>query len=84
MVFFGLSQDFKNSYSHWKTYALHLRAIINSWSHRDELRLKIWTLRLKAHKVIWEIVPYIRAQFAFKLSHANFPTCINCLHATAY
>ena len=50
-------------------------------------RLKIWTdplssLRSKAHKVIWEILPYIRAWFAFKLHgpYANFPTHINCLH----
>ena len=36
------------------------------------------SLRSKAHKVIREILPYIRAQFAFKLGHANFSTCINC------
>ena len=36
------------------------------------------SLRSKAHKVIWEILLYIRAQFAFKLGHANFYTCINC------
>ena len=42
------------------------------------------SLRSKAHKVIREILPYIRAQFAFKLGHANFPTGINCLHTTLY
>ena len=42
------------------------------------------SLRSKAHKVIWEILLYIRSQFAFKLGHANFPTCINCFHTTLY
>ena len=49
------------------------------------LRLKIWTdASSESHKVIWEILPYIRAQFAFKLGHVNFPTFINCLHTTLY
>ena len=30
------------------------------------------------------ILPCIRAQFSFKLDHANFPTCIKCLHTTLY
>ena len=42
------------------------------------------SLRSKAHKVIRENLPYIRSQFAFKLSHANFPKCINCEHTTLY
>ena len=36
------------------------------------------SLRSKAHKVIREILLYIRAQYAFKLGHANFPKCISC------
>ena len=40
------------------------------------------SLRSKAHKVIPENLPYIGSLFAFKLGHANFPTCINCLHTT--
>ena len=27
---------------------------------------------------------YIQAQFAFKMGHANFPSCISCLHTTLY
>ena len=41
-------------------------------------------LRSKAHTVIREILLYSWAQFAFKLGHANFPTCITCLHTTLY
>ena len=40
------------------------------------------SLRANAHKVIREILPYIGAQFAFKLGHTNFPTYTNCLHTT--
>ena len=40
------------------------------------------SLRSKAHKAIREILPYIRAGFAFKLGHANFPICIYCLLST--
>ena len=42
------------------------------------------SLRWKAHKVIKKILTYIRAQFAFKLGHCNFPICINYIHTTAY
>ena len=38
------------------------------------------SLRSKAHKVIREILPYIRARFAFKLGHADFPTHIDQLY----
>ena len=31
-----------------------------------------------------ENLSYIPSRFAFKLSHVNFPTCINCLHTTLY
>ena len=31
------------------------------------------SLRSKANKVIWEILPYIPAWFAFKLGHAKIP-----------
>ena len=34
--------------------------------------------------MIREILPYIPAQFAFKLGHANRTTSINCLHTTLY
>ena len=37
------------------------------------------SLRSKTHKVIQEILLYIRARFAFKLGHANFPTNNNFL-----
>ena len=42
------------------------------------------SLRSKAHKVIREILLYIRARFAFKLDPPNFPTHINFLHTTLY
>ena len=42
------------------------------------------SLRSKAHKVIREILPYIRAWFAFKLGHAYFLTRINCLNTTLF
>ena len=34
------------------------------------------SLRSNAHWVIREILPYIRAQFAFKLGHENFPNIL--------
>ena len=42
------------------------------------------SFRSKVHTVIWEILPYIQARFAFKLDQANFPTHIICLHITSY
>ena len=52
-------------------------------SQWDPLRPKIWRLfRVSVQRPI--ILPCIRAQFSFKLGHANFPTCIKCLHTTLY
>ena len=42
------------------------------------------SLRSKAYEVIREILLYVRAQFAFILGHAHFPTCISSLHTTLY
>ena len=39
------------------------------------------SLGAKADKVIREILPKMVALIAFKVGHANFPTCINCLTA---
>ena len=58
-----------------------LRETLQGW--------KFWltprpSLRSMTHKVIRENLLYIPALFAFKLGHAIFPTCIICLHTTAY
>ena len=42
------------------------------------------SLRSKAQNVIRENLPYLRSRFAFKLGHANFPFCINCLNTILY
>ena len=42
------------------------------------------SLRSKAHNMIQEILPYIRARFVLKLDHDKFPIHINCLHTTLY
>ena len=62
-----------------------IRIVWSSLCSLSKSRLKIWTrASSKAHKVSREILLYIQAQFAFKLGHVNFPTCINCLHAILY